>query len=822
MDSLVQDVRYALRTLIKARGFTTVAVLTLALGIGANTIVFGLVNAVLLRPLPFEHSERLVKIWGQIAKQGIPQNWISEPEFWDIRDKVESFDGLAAYNAGAGANLTRGGSEPLRVVVSQASAELLPILGVKPMLGRVFTADEDQPGRAHVVVLDYAFWQSQLAGDAGVVGRNLQLNGETFTVIGVLPPGFTFAGATNMWVPLALDRARPNNRGSHYLDVLARLKPGVSLAQASAGIGGLAHALAAEYPQFYPKDSGFAMYLRPLQTDIVGDAKIGLIVVFAAVGFVLLIACVNLANLMLARGSSRGREFAVRAALGAGRVRIARQLITESVVIAIIGGGCAILLAEWATDALRNTAALALPLTRPVTIDVPVLLFALGTSLVTGIVFGLVPALRMSRSQPLETLKETGRGSSSAHGRELRSGLVVAEIAMSVVLLVAAGLTVRSLHELLQVNPGFRPEHLLTARLSLPESQYRDIPAATAFFNRLDQGVQALPGVESAGLTTLLPMTGRNSSGSTFIDETATPGLAIFPPVQKRYIEADQRTITPAFLQSMRIPLLRGRMFTADDSVNTAPVIIVDETFATRIWPDRDPLGQRLAVSAIPNSNPPVLQWRTVVGVIGHVKNNSLDQLGREQIYVPLAQTAFAIRTMYLTARTRAEPGAMAADIRTVIRGLDPSVPAYEVKTMSDWLDATVSPRRFNVMLLVTFGALALALAAIGTYGVIAYSVTQRTQEISIRMALGASEHDVLHMVVGSGLRLATGGVLAGIGLALVAGRFMSTLLFGIDSADPLTFGLVALVLLGTAAIAAWVPARRATRVDPMVALRSE
>jgi len=822
MDSLVQDVRFAVRMLMKARGFTVVAVLTLALGIGANTIVFGMVNSVLLRPLAFDRPEQLVKIWGQFSTMGLPQNWISEPELWDVRDGVRSFASIAAYNAGTGANLTRGGGEPLRVTVSQASAELLPMLGVKPMLGRTFTSDEDSAGRGHVAVLDYAFWKSQMAGDAGIVGRNIQLNGETYIVIGVLPQGFSFAGDTNMWVPLALDRAKPNNRGSHYLDVLARLGDGASLPQASADLDGAARKMVAAFPQFYPKDSGFGLFLRPLQTDLVGNARLGLIVVFAAVGLVLLIACINLANLLLARGSARSRELAVRIALGAGRLRIARQLVTESLVIAIIGGGCGVLLAAAATDALKNAAALALPRTRPIAVDAPVLLFAVGVSLVTGIVFGLVPAVRTSNSRSNDALKDASRGSSSAGGHRLRSGLVVAEIAMAVVLLVAAGLVVRSLRQLLEVNPGFRADRLLTARVSLPASQYQDIRATTAFFDSLEQNVRALPGVESAGLTTLLPMSGRSSSGSTFVEQTTTSGLTVGPPFQKPYLEADFRTITPAFFQSMKIPLLRGRMFAAGDTADAARVIIVDEEFARRIWPDRDPIGQRLSVNAIPNSNPPVLMWRTVVGVVGHVKNNSLDQLGREQVYVPIVQTTFPIRSMYLTVRAAAEPTAMTASIQRVVRGLDPSLPVYEVKTMAEALDATVSPRRFNMMLLVAFGALALALAAIGTYGVIAYSVNQRTQEIGIRMALGASQQDVLQMVVGGGLRLAIVGVAVGIGLALAAGRFMSTLLFGVESTDPMTFSAVAAVLLGTAAFAAWVPARRATRVSPMVALRSE
>jgi predicted permease len=808
--------------LTRAPGFTAVAVLTLALGIGANTVVFGMVNSVLLRPLPFDRPEQLVKIWGRFSTQGIPQNAISEPEVWDLRDTLRSVSDIAAYSTGTGANLTRDASEPLRVTTSQASAELLPMLGVKPALGRLFGADEDQPGRERVALLDFGFWKTQMAADAAIVGRDIQLNGQTYTVVGVLPDGFTFGGDTNMWLPLALDRAKPNNRGSHYLEVLARLKPGVTLPQASADLDAVTRNLSTQFAQFYPKDSGFGLYLRPLQTDLVGGAKLGLVVVFAAVGFVLLIACINLANLLLARGSSRGRELAVRAALGADRLRLVRQMVTESVVISVAGGACGVILALWATEALRTTAAVALPNTRPIAVDMQVLLFAAATSLTTGILFGLVPALQSSSPRGLAALKDAARGSSGATGRRLRGGLVVAEIALALVLLVTAGLMVRSLQQLLEVNPGFQAEHLLTARISLPQANYRDIAATTAFFGTLQDRVGGLPGVQSAGMTTLLPMTGRNSSGSTFIDQTTTQGLTGSQQFQKPFLEADQRTVTPGFFDAMRIPLRRGRVLTSADAADAAPAVVVDEEFARRLWPDREPIGQRIANGAVPNSNPPVLRWRTVVGIVGHVKNNTLDQLGREQIYVPIAQTPFPIRNMYLTVRASGDPVAMSSAIQRTVRTLDPSLPVYEVKTMDAWLDATVSPRRFNVMLLLAFGALALTLAAIGTYGVIAYSVSQRTQEIGIRMALGASRRDVLRMVVGSGLRLAIAGVLIGVALSLAAGRFISTLLFGVRATDPLTFSAVAAALLATAVIAAWIPARRATRVDPMVALRYE
>ena len=822
MDSILQDFRYAIRMLVKAPGFTAVAVLTLALGIGANTVVFGMVNSVLLRPLPFDRPDQLVKIWGQYSKQGIPQNWLSEPEVWDLRDGLRSVSAIAAYNTGSGANLTRDASEPQRVTINQASSELLPMLGVKPALGRLFSADEDVPGRDRVALLDFAFWNTQMAGDPAAVGRDIQLNGQSYTVLGVLPDGFTFGGGANIWLPLALDRAKANNRGNHYLEGLARLKPGVTVPQASTDLDAVTQNLSTQYAQFYPKDSGFGLYLLPLQTDLVGGAKFGLIVVFAAVGFVLLIACINLANLLLARGSSRGRELAVRAALGAGRLRLVRQMVTESVVISVVGGGCGVILALWLTEALRTTAAVALPNTRPIAVDVRVLLFAAATSVATGMLFGLAPAFQSSSHRGFAALKDAARGSSAAAGHTLRGGLVVAEISIALVLLVTAGLMVRSLQQLLEVNPGFQAQRLLTARISLPQSNYRDVAATTAFFGALQDRVQALPGVQSAGMTTLLPMTGRNSSGSTFIEQTTAQGLTDSQLFHKPFLEADQRTVTPGFFDAMRIPVVRGRVLTSADALDATPAIVVDEEFAKRLWPDREPIGQRISNGAVPNSNPPVLRWRTVVGVVGHVKNNTLDQLGREQIYVPIAQTPFPIRNMYLTVRASGDSAAIARSIERTVRTLDPSLPVYEVKTMDAWLDATVSPRRFTVMLLLSFGALALTLAAIGTYGVIAYSVSQRTQEIGIRMALGASRQDVLRMVVGGGLRLAVAGVLIGVGLSLAAGRFISTLLFGVRSTDPLTFSAVAATLLATAMFAAWIPARRATRVDPMVALRYE
>ena len=822
MDSLLQDLRYAMRMLAKSPGFALVAVLTLALGIGANTAVFTIVNAVLLRPLPYRQPQQLVKIWGQYAKQGIPQNWISEPEWWDMRAELRSFDAMAAFSTGSGANLTRQGSEPLRVITSQASADLFPLLGVQALQGRVFTADEDQPGHDHVAVLDNGFWQSQMAADRGVVGKTIELNGESYTVIGVLPKGFNFGGETHLWTPLALDRAKPNDRGSHYLEVVARLKTGVTAAQASAELDGFVKRMSARFPDNYRESSGFGMFIRPLQTEITGDVKPGLLVVFAAVGFVLLIACINLANLLLARASSRGREMAVRAALGAGRVRLVRQLVTESVVMAVIGGGLGILIATWATEVLRRMAGTTLPSTATVRVDSQVLLFAVGISVLTGILFGLAPALQMSSPRIYESLKDAARGTSASGGHKLRHGLVVAEISMALVLLVAAGLMVRSLQRLLQVSPGFQTEHLLSVRTSLPQTQYKDAAAATAFYRQLTERVRTLPGVKQGGAVTILPMSGVHSSGSTFVDQTSVPGLQVFRPFQKPFIEADQRSVTAGYFETMEIPLVRGRLFAASDDANAPLVMIVDEEFAKRFWPDRDPIGQRIATGAIPKSNPPVPQWRTVVGVVGHIKNDSLDQQGREQVYRPAAQTNFPLRTMYTAVRASGDPSTLASAMQREIHALDPSLPVYEIKTMDELLGASMAQRRFNMVLLVAFGALALTLAAIGTYGVMSYSVSQRTQEIGIRMALGASRSDVLKMVVGTAMRLAAAGVVIGLVAALAATRLMSSLLFGVRSSDPLTFAAVAVVLIGTALVATYLPARRATRVDPMVALRYE
>jgi predicted permease len=822
IGNLVQDLRYAARMLLRNPGLAAVAILTLALGIGANTAVFTAVDAVLLRPLPYAQPQQLVKIWGRYDKEGIPQNPISEPEWWDMRDALRSFSAMAAYSTGGGANFSREASEPLRVTTTGASAELFPLLGTRPLLGRVFTSDDDEPGSAHVAVLDYGFWKAQMAGDPSVVGRSVHLNGESYAVIGVLPNGFAFGGDTNIWLPLALDRTNPANRGSHYLEVIGRLHPNVSIGQAAAELDAFVRRMSGQFPRNYGPDTGFAMFVRPLREELVANVRLLMIIVFAAVSFVLLIACINLANLLLARSSARTREIAIRSAIGASRVRLMSQLVTESILLGVAGGVCGIILAVWATDAFGAVATNVVPAGTRVVVNARVLAYASVLSILTGILFGLAPAWSLSNQRAAVALKDGSRDSSSHGGRALRSGLVVAEIAIALVLVVAAGLMIRSLQRLLDVSPGFRAEHLLTARISLPLTSYKDSGATSAFYRRLVDGIQSIPSVQAVGMTSLLPMTGRNSSGSTFVEQTSQSGLPIFDPFKAPYIETDQRSVEPGFFETMRIPLVSGRLLRASDNASAPPVAVVDEEFARRFWPDRNAIGQHIATGAVPNSNPIVPRWRTVVGIVGHVKNDALDRQGREQTYYPVEQQPFRVSNMYLVARVNGDANALAAALQRQVHTLDPSLPAYDVKTMDEWLDASVTQRRFAMLLLGAFGALALILAALGTYGVIAYSVTQRTREIGIRLALGATIADVQAMILKGGLRLAGAGIVIGVLLATAATPLLSSVLFQVPRMDPLTVLTTVIVLLGAALAASYVPARRATRVDPMTALRQE
>jgi len=825
METLMQDIKYGVRMLLKAPGFALIAVLTLALGIGANTAIFSVVNAVLLRPLAYRDSASLVNVWGRFAKEGIPQNWISEPEYWDLNDYNESFTKIAAYALGGSANLTRPDARPVQVSQGAATFGLFPMLGVEPTLGRNFTADEDQPGRSHVALLSYAFWQSQFGGDPNILGKAVDLDGESYAVVGVLGKNFSLGGKQDLWVPLALDRSHPRNRGSHYLHVVARRKPDVSFAQGSSALARFARDLRKTYPQNYGHgdEKDFGMYLVPVKEQLVGKLRPALLVLLGAVAFVLLIACANVANLLLAHASSREKELAIRATLGAGRVRLVRQLLTESLILALAGGVLGLVLAVWGVHALRALAPANTPRIDEVRLDPLVLAFTFGVSLLTGLFFGLAPAWQIAGTNLCESLNEAGRGTSAAIGsRRLRGVLVVSELALAVLLLVGAGLLIRSFDRLLNVSPGFQPLHVMTMEVSLPEKTYANGAPVSAFFTKLMDRVSSLPGVQVAGAVSEMPMSDAYSSGSVFFEDSSVPNVPKLPEFGNLpFMEIDYRTATAGYFEAMEIPLMRGRLLTDSDDAAAPLVAVVDVNFARRFWPKGDAIGQRIANGAVPNSNPPVPQWRTIVGVVGHVKHYGLDTEGREQAYFPLPQQRFT-RDMTLAVRTSQDPTSVTNAIREQVLAIDKDMPIFNVATMDQRVSTSVAQPRLNLSLLVAFAGLALVLAAVGIYGVMAYMVTLRTHEIGIRMALGAMPAQVLQQVLAEGGRLALMGLGLGVLAALALTRGMESLLFEVKATDPLTFTIVAGVLVVVALAACVVPAFRATRVDPIVALRYE
>ncbi|HTQ62773.1 MAG TPA: ABC transporter permease [Candidatus Solibacter sp.] len=828
MQMLWQDLRHGLRMLAKSPGFTIVAVLTLALGIGANTAIFSIVDGVLLRPLAYKDSAALVNVWGKFEKDGIAQNWISEPEYWDLLGHNESFSQIAAYALGGSANLTSADARPVQVSLASATASLLPLLGVKPVVGRNFEADEDQPGHSHFALLSFALWQSQFGGDPNIAGKTIQLDGNKYDVVGVLPKDFSLGGKQDLWVPLGLDRAKPQNRGSHYMHVVGRVKPGVDFAQASSGLAQLADELRRTYPANYgPSEKDFTMYAAPVKEQLVGKLRPALLVLLGAVAFVLLIACANVANLLLARASSREKELAIRAAMGAGRGRLVKQLLTESVILALAGGALGLVFAYWGIDALRGMVPAKTPRINEVQLDPAVLAFTFGVSLLTGLIFGFAPAWHIARTDLRETLNEAGRGTSAAGGsRLLRSGLVVSEIALAVLLLVGAGLLIRSFSRLLEVSPGFQTQHLLTMEISLPEKAYPDGVPVQNFFKQLMAKVQAVPGVRAAGAVSQMPLSDSYSSGSVFFADTSLPDLQRYQPLGNLpYTEIDQRSATADYFRAMEIPLVRGRLHSEADDADTQLVAVVDANFARRFWPHGDAIGQKVAVDTVPKSKPPVPRWRTIVGVVGHVKHYSLDVEGREQIYFPENQPlygSYVNRDMTLAVRTSLDPTSVTNAVREQVYGLDKDLAVYNIATMDELVSASVAQPRLNLSLLVAFAVLALVLAAVGVYGVMAYAVTQRTQEFGIRMALGATSSDVLKQVFLEGGRLAGLGLALGLIAALMLTRLMSSLLFDVKPSDPLTLGLAAALLALVALTACYIPARRATRVDPLVALRYE
>ncbi len=808
MQTLWQDLRFGARALVKNPGFALIAVLTLALGIGANTAIFTVVNAALLRGLPYREPDRLAHLWEMTPQKNFPRREASYPDFLDWR-QCQAFEGVAAYTGGgftlAGRDVTE------RIQGARGSANFFSVLGVEPLIGRAFNEGEDQPGAANVVMLTYGLWQRRFGGDSKIVGQTLTLNGAPYTVIGVLPPGFQFAlrGGAELWAPYVASEAQRSRRYLHGTKVIARLKPGVSAGQAAAEMRVIGERIAQAHPESH---TGTSIIFVPLHEEIVGGVRPILLALLGAVIFVLLIACANVANLSLTRAASRQKELAVRAALGASRWRMTRQLLTESLMLAVIGGAAGLLLARWGVDALiaaiPETRLSAMPYLRDLAIDGRIFAFTAGLSLLTGLVFGLAPAWQSGSQDLHATLKEGGRSSAGGARHRLRGALAVAEIALALMLLVGAGLLTQSLFRLLRANPGFNTENLWLVTTALPAAKYAEDGKVAAFHQQYLARLEALPGVKSVATVSVLPLVGGNTTR--FIVEGETPP----PPGQE--VESNLRDVSASYFRTMEIPLLRGRHFTERDNASSPQVVIVNQTLAARVFPNGEAVGRRLIFTG--NDRTP----NEIVGVVADEKLNGPDAKITPVVYYPFLQSPSGVTNLIV--RAEAEPANLAGAIRREGLALEPDLAFFGGRTMEQLMEnlpATFA-RRYPSMLIGVFAVIALALAAVGIYGVIAFGVSQRTHEIGVRMALGAGRRDILKLILGQGMRL----TLAGIGLGAVAAigltRFLAGMLFGVSATDPLTFIVVAAALAVVAMLACWIPARRAAKVDPMIALRAE
>jgi putative ABC transport system permease protein len=816
MDTWLKDVRYAFRRLRKSPGFSVIVLLTLALGIGANSAIFSVVNTVLLRPFPYRDPERLMVVDHFYPSLNNLEAGASAPGFRDLRDKVSIFDGVFVMNGWAPA-LTGAGGEPQRLQGTRASGLIFKTLGVAPILGRPFTPEEDVPGKNHVLVLSYGFWQRQFGGEQTIIGKRLILNGEPYEVIGVMPPAFKdFAGrvTADLWTPLALapNAFADNNRTNEFLTLVARLKPAISVERARSDMKTFASQLKAQYPNNYASD--WTLKLSPMNEKLSGGIRPALLVLLGAVGFVLLIACANVANLLLARAASRIKEVAIRSALGATRRDLLRQLMAESLLLAVVGGVLGLGLAWLGMQAVVALKPANVPRITELRIDGLVMAFTLGVAVLTGLVFGLVPAIQTSRTNLQDTLKEGGRsGSADRSGQTMRRALVVAEVALALTLLTGAGLLIKSLSLLQEVNPGFDSSNLLTFNVAIPSAKYRSDTAAIQFWDRAIEAVTAVPGVKSAGITSTMPFTNNWSTGSFSVE-------GYQPPPGKPGPWGDQRTVSPGFFTTLKVPLIKGRTFTEQDGMVGPQVVIVDEEMVKQYWPNADPIGKRLTFGN-PQTDSTV-NWMTVVGVVGHTKHEGLDAKNRVQMYHPSHRIGFVGNFMSFAVRTTGDPNRALSSVRAAIHAIDQDVPIANAATMDVNIANSMGQRRFAMMLLGLFAVMALVLASIGIYGVMSYSVTQRSHEIGIRMALGAARQAVLGMVMRQGLLLVGVGVGIGVLGALGLTRLITSQLFGVRPTDPTTFIFVALTLTGVAALATLVPALRATRVDPVVALREE
>jgi len=798
MALLVNDLRYGARALLKSPMFSGVAVLALALGIGATTALFTVVNGVLLQPLPFDEPGRLLAINETHPRIGrfsvAPGNFVS----WQEEGTV--FAGMGVY--GGTSLVLTGEGEPEEWRGATVSAGLFTTLGMRPPIGRDFLPEEDQPGRDDVVILSQGLWQARFGGTPDVIGRTLTLNGRPRTVVGVMPPGFEFLRPDVVaWVPVALTAEDRRNHGAHYLRAVGRLKEGLTIEQALAELD----TIAARLEQvFQESNKDWRVEARPLLEVVVGSSRPALLVLLGAVGFVLLIACANVANMLLARATVRQKEMAIRIALGAGRWRVVRQLLAEALLLGIAGGAAGLAIAAWGLSILPALAP-GLPRLSEVALDLRALAFTGGLALLTGVVFGLAPAFQIARPDVTESLKDGGHGASGSRGRlRLRQALVVVEVALAVVLLIGAGLLIRSFWNLQHVDPGFRQENVVAAFVSLPPARYSDDEQAIGFYRRLLERASTLPGVESAAVTAAMPFWNDYVQGFRF-QERPEPAPGEWPATNYYAVSAD-------YFRTLGIPLRRGRLFTDRDRAGAPRVAIINETMARRMFPGEDPIGQHIHVTA----GPPA--FREIVGIVGNVKQYELDADAPMQTYEPFLVQPY--RRMTLVLRTATDPALLAAAVRQAVQALDPDQPVSRVATLQELVADSVAQPRASARLITVFGAVALLLAAVGVYGVMAFTVAQRRREFAIRIAIGAGKGRVLRLVIGQGLTLAAMGVAAGIGGAFALTRLTASLLFGVTATDPVTFALVPAVLAGVALGGSALPAWRATTVDPVTALR--
>jgi predicted permease len=826
MHALLQDVRYALRSFGQARGLTAVAVLSLALGIGANTAIFSVASALLLRPLPYQDPERLVILWNRSPGLGIDEDWFSTAQYFDIANSATSFEQVAIA-IGSNLNLT-GDGEPERIGTVRVSPNLLPMIGAQPQIGRGFQPEDAAEGAAGTAILHHGTWLRRYGGDPNVLGRMMSLNGQPYRIIGVMPRGFTLrqevmptlgrAEEADVLLPLPLGPKASQVRNREDYNIIARLKPGASVGKAQSEMDALTARLRAEHPDFYPANGGLTFGVVPLKRQVVGNVTRPLIVLVGAVAFVLLIACANVANLLMSRALGRQREIAIRSALGATRGRVVRQLLTESVVLALIGGLLGLALAVWSMDAILSLGSSSIPRLHDIRIDGVVLLFTFAVSVTSGVLFGLLPAARLGGTDHQSALKEAGRGSSGMHavwgrGGWWRKGLVAAELALCVMVLIAAGLLVRSFARVQGVSPGFNPANVLTFELTMTGRKYADAGRVYETYRDLWGRLGGLAGVTATGGVTALPLSQMMAWGPITVEGRQSAA-------GEKFINVDIRTVAGDYFRAMEIPLTSGRFFDDRDTRDSPISVVVDQRMAEDLWPGQDPIGKRIRTGGFDVS--PDTPWMTVVGVTGRVKQYGLDA-GEPRMAMYLSHRQRPSRALTVVVRTGdSDPAAIAPAVRQQLRAIDPDLPVYNVRTMEERVGESLGRRRFAMTLLTLFALVALGLSTIGTYGVIAYVVSQGTREIGIRMALGATHTDVARMVIRGGMTIAAAGIACGVGAALVLARFMGSLLFGIAPTDPVTFGAIAGLIGLTALAATSVPAWNAARIDPLVSLRSE